>query len=117
MIPNLPEILTSFEVMRKQQQHLLLLQQQQQQNQHLKQQGSTCSAAELTDKETNTECVFVQPSGRRIAGQQMTLDGAVVKRSQTFSPSAPIRKNYICRVSSKLISHFLTNKVDLKMLF
>lgn len=47
------------------------------------------------DKETNTECVFIPEKGARKRGS-----GIVIKRSQTFSPSAAVSKNqYICRVS------------------
>ena len=66
----------------------------------------------LADKETNTECVFVQPSGSPATwsnnqkvlqsqnrGKEETAVQALVKRSQTFSPSAPINKSdYICKV-------------------
>ena len=66
------------------------------------------------DAETNTECVFIQPMvGRK--GTQGQADsvlsrlavvsggggggGVSVKRSKTFSPSAPINKSqYNCRV-------------------
>ena len=82
-------------------------------NQMIQQQQTTAtaSAAELTDKETNTECVFLQPSAvaspsRRVSvgppavasNPEMAVSG-LVKRSMTFSPSAPINKNdYICKV-------------------
>ena len=57
------------------------------------------------DKETNTECVFIQPPliGRKWTNEETRLAAAstVVKRSKTFSPSAPISKSqYNCRVSS-----------------
>ena len=46
------------------------------------------------DKETNTECVFVQ------IGANEEKSNSVVKRSQTFSPSAPIKESdYSCKVS------------------
>ena len=65
------------------------------------------------DKETNTECVFIQ---QPVLGRKMSRDGdsssssssrlghgggsSIVKRSKTFSPSAPINKSqYNCRVS------------------
>jgi hypothetical protein len=56
------------------------------------------------DKETNTECVFIQPPliGRKGTNEELRLAAAstVVKRSKTFSPSAPISKSqYNCRVS------------------
>ncbi|XP_021928968.1 protein kibra isoform X2 [Zootermopsis nevadensis] len=47
------------------------------------------------DKETNTECVFIPEKGARKRGS-----GIVIKRSQTFSPSAAVSKNqYICRLN------------------
>ena len=59
------------------------------------------------DAETNTECVFIQPvAGRKSSQADSVLSrlassaGASVKRSKTFSPSAPINKSqYNCRVS------------------
>jgi protein KIBRA len=67
---------------------------------------------DLTDKETNTECVFLQPSGSQNPGWNRrtgpdAATSALVKRSQTFTPSAPINKNdYICRVrSAALLFH------------
>ena len=63
------------------------------------------------DAGTNTECVFIQPvAGRknsqtdsvlsRLASASSGGAGASVKRSKTFSPSAPINKSqYNCRVS------------------
>lgn len=58
---------------------------------------------DMADKETNTECVFLQPSASpRKSGPLTDSVSALVKRSQTFSPSAPINKSdYNCRVSSK----------------
>ena len=59
------------------------------------------------DKETNTECVFLPQISKRRGQVQdgRPLDGRaaiVIKRSQTFSPSAAVSKNhYICRVSRK----------------
>jgi protein KIBRA len=51
------------------------------------------------DKETNTECVFIPEKGARKRGS-----GIVIKRSQTFSPSAAVSKNqYICRVSCQCL--------------
>ena len=60
------------------------------------------------DAETNTECVFIQPvAGRKSSQADSVLSrlassaGASVKRSKTFSPSAPINKSqYNCRVSA-----------------
>lgn len=64
------------------------------------------------DKETNTECVFIPEQGKqRKLSAAGVAPGAVhddknsivIKRSQTFSPSAAVSKNhYICRVSSFL---------------
>ena len=55
------------------------------------------------DAETNTECVFIQ---QPLVGRKASLPTAAssmsssVKRSKTFSPSAPINKSeYNCRVS------------------
>eukprot|EP00095_Tigriopus_kingsejongensis_P003652 maker-scaffold11_size778918-snap-gene-0.11 protein:Tk03652 transcript:maker-scaffold11_size778918-snap-gene-0.11-mRNA-1 annotation:"protein kibra-like isoform 1" len=55
---------------------------------------------DLADKETNTECVFLQPSASpRKATPTADSVSALVKRSQTFSPSAPINKSdYNCRL-------------------
>ena len=61
------------------------------------------------DAETNTECVFIQPMvGRKgsqadsVLSRLAVVAGGVtvsVKRSKTFSPSAPINKSqYNCRV-------------------
>ena len=55
------------------------------------------------DAGTNTECVFIQPvAGRKNSQADSVLSRLVssVKRSKTFSPSAPINKSqYNCRVS------------------
>jgi protein KIBRA len=61
------------------------------------------------DKETNTECIFIPEQGKqRKLSAAGIIPGAVhddknsivIKRSQTFSPSAAVsRNNYICRVS------------------
>ena len=58
------------------------------------------------DAETNTECVFIQPvAGRKNSQADSVLSrlagtAVSVKRSKTFSPSAPINKSqYNCRVS------------------
>lgn len=89
VIPSVTEVLNSFSVI------------------------SSINAAQ-TDKETNTECVFLQPSAAASWGRRVGPEPALVKRSQTFSPSAPISKNdYICRVrrgyleSGHLIPNFL----------
>ncbi|EEB17221.1 myosin-2 heavy chain, non muscle, putative [Pediculus humanus corporis] len=46
------------------------------------------------DKETNTECVFVLEKGNRGENKQM----GIIKRSQTFSPSAA-QHQYTCRLN------------------
>lgn len=61
------------------------------------------------DKETNTECIFIPEQGKqRKLSAAGVIPGAiyddknsiVIKRSQTFSPSAAVsRKNYICRLN------------------
>ncbi|XP_032662822.1 protein kibra isoform X2 [Odontomachus brunneus] len=61
------------------------------------------------DKETNTECVFIPEQGKqRKLSAAGVAPGAihddknsiVIKRSQTFSPSAAVSKNhYICRLN------------------
>ncbi|RLU24886.1 hypothetical protein DMN91_002977 [Ooceraea biroi] len=61
------------------------------------------------DKETNTECVFIPEQGKQrklsaagIAPGAVHDDknSIVIKRSQTFSPSAAVSKNhYICRLN------------------
>lgn len=58
-------------------------------------------SVDTLDKETNTECVFIPEKGarKRGSGEEPTR-AIVIKRSQTFSPSAAVSKNqYICRVS------------------
>lgn len=62
------------------------------------------------DKETNTECIFIPEQGKqRKLSAAGVVPGAVhddknsivIKRSQTFSPSAAATRNhYICRVSN-----------------
>lgn len=73
-------------------------------------------APETVDKETNTECAFLPEKQRNRLGASISGTGAdrlsmssssgdiiderVVKRSQTFSPSAVASKNrYICRLN------------------
>ncbi|PSN40195.1 hypothetical protein C0J52_12889 [Blattella germanica] len=53
------------------------------------------------DKETNTECVFIPEKGiRRRGSGEEPARAIVIKRSQTFSPSAAVSKNqYICRLN------------------
>lgn len=63
------------------------------------------------DKETNTECVFIPEQGkqRRLSAAGVVAgvihddkNSIVIKRSQTFSPSAAVSRNhYICRVSTR----------------
>lgn len=59
----------------------------------------------MSDKETNTECIFVSPNMSQ--GKQPVLHGhfegnsasSLVRRSQTFTPSALMNKNdYVCKV-------------------
>jgi len=68
------------------------------------------SQALNVDAETNTECVFIQQPviGRKQSrednlvkvGQNPSSSCSVVKRSKTFSPSAPINKSqYNCRLN------------------
>ncbi|XP_050724203.1 protein kibra-like isoform X2 [Eriocheir sinensis] len=72
---------------------------------------STDQLVEMADKETNTECMFMPPSAS-LAGSRNSLapprvEGAdprpgipVIKRSQTFTPSAAVGKsNYVCRLN------------------
>ncbi|KAJ6637075.1 Protein kibra, partial [Pseudolycoriella hygida] len=63
-------------------------------------------APETVDKETNTECAFLPEKHRNrfmdkaTNSSSDTFDERVVKRSQTFSPSAVVSKNrYICRLN------------------
>ncbi|XP_076757502.1 WW and C2 domain containing protein kibra isoform X1 [Xylocopa sonorina] len=66
-------------------------------------------ARHTQDKETNTECVFIPEQGKQrklsaagVASSVMHDDknSIVIKRSQTFSPSAAVSKNhYICRLN------------------
>jgi protein KIBRA len=59
---------------------------------------------ETKDQETNTECVFIPEKGARKKSTDDSARAKIIKRSQTFSPSAAVTKNqYICRVSSQLI--------------
>lgn len=66
---------------------------------------------EKADKETNTECAFLPEKGRRRLNdpartsnstieENSVVDDRLVKRSQTFSPSAVASKaRYICRLN------------------
>ncbi|CAL4125792.1 unnamed protein product, partial [Meganyctiphanes norvegica] len=85
---------------------------------------TTDPLVEMADKETNTECMFLMSAGgssrSSLVGQQQPvasttspasskLEGGIdtnhaaiplIKRSQTFTPSAPVGKtNYICRLN------------------
>ncbi|XP_058064430.1 protein kibra [Anopheles bellator] len=70
------------------------------------------TAIELADKETNTECAFLPERNRRrfndpayrasttTIEEGSVVDDRLVKRSQTFSPSAVASKTrYICRLN------------------
>ncbi|XP_023210732.1 protein kibra-like isoform X2 [Centruroides sculpturatus] len=53
----------------------------------------------LCDKETNTECVFMPEKSPKKRSDDVSRT-AMIKRSQTFSPSAAVSKNqYICRLN------------------
>lgn len=53
----------------------------------------------LCDKETNTECVFMPEKSPKKRSDD-SARAAVIKRSQTFSPSAAVNKHqYICRLN------------------
>lgn len=88
---------------------------------------SVGTASETVDKETNTECAFLPEKQRsRLSDKSSTssllssatskdgntIDERVVKRSQTFSPSAVVSKSrYICRLNrsdSDSAMHFAT---------
>ncbi|XP_047003394.1 protein kibra isoform X1 [Schistocerca americana] len=56
-------------------------------------------SVDTSDKETNTECVFIPEKGVRKRPEESART-IVIKRSQTFSPSAAIGRNqYICRLN------------------
>lgn len=73
------------------------------------------------DKETNTECAFLPEKSRKSSilsnssssKELAPIDERVVKRSQTFSPSAVVSKNrYVCRLNrsdSDSAMHFATS--------
>ena len=82
------------------------------------------------DAETNTECVFIQPMVGRKSSQPDSLlsrlaavsgaggGGVSVKRSKTFSPSAPINKSqYNCRVSLLRELAILVTTVPYSLIF
>ncbi|CAH0560752.1 unnamed protein product [Brassicogethes aeneus] len=55
-----------------------------------------------SDKQTNTECAFYPEHAKqmKLAAAGITDDKGVIKRSQTFSPSAQVTKNqYICKLN------------------
>ncbi|GAB6023956.1 hypothetical protein CHUAL_008686 [Chamberlinius hualienensis] len=55
------------------------------------------TSVETCDKETNTECVFIPEKGWKKGSETRP---SIIKRSQTFSPSAAVSKNlYICRLN------------------
>ncbi|XP_012149556.2 WW and C2 domain containing protein kibra isoform X1 [Megachile rotundata] len=66
-------------------------------------------ARQTQDKETNTECIFIPEQGkqRKLSAAGVVSNALhddknsiVIKRSQTFSPSAAVSKNhYICRLN------------------
>ncbi|KFM62896.1 Protein kibra, partial [Stegodyphus mimosarum] len=57
------------------------------------------SSVQLCDKETNTECVFLPERALKKRSEEASKS-AVIKRSQTFSPSAAVNKHqYICRLN------------------
>ncbi|XP_033224229.1 protein kibra [Belonocnema kinseyi] len=64
-------------------------------------------ASETQDKETNTECIFIPEQGkhRKLSAAGIVpinddKNSIVIKRSQTFSPSAAVSRNhYICRLN------------------
>lgn len=85
------------------------------------------STSETVDKETNTECAFLPEKSRHrghdrsstssvlsnLSSKEITtIDERVVKRSQTFSPSAVVSKSrYVCRLNrsdSDSAMHFAT---------
>ncbi|XP_058798936.1 protein kibra [Phymastichus coffea] len=71
--------------------------------------AATVAVNQTSDKETNTECVFIPEQGKqRKLSAAGVVPGAVhddknsivIKRSQTFSPSAAVSRNhYICRLN------------------
>ncbi|KAJ8679667.1 hypothetical protein QAD02_015454 [Eretmocerus hayati] len=71
--------------------------------------AAAAAANQTLDKETNTECVFIPEQGKQrklsAAGVVPSAihddkNSIVIKRSQTFSPSAAVSKNhYICRLN------------------
>ncbi|KAF3428079.1 hypothetical protein E2986_12623 [Frieseomelitta varia] len=82
-------------------------------------------ARQTQDKETNTECVFIPEQGKQrklsaagVVSSAMHDDknSIVIKRSQTFSPSAAVSKNhYICRhrrhASEPVTTEYMVNKL------
>ncbi|XP_034952676.1 protein kibra [Chelonus insularis] len=76
---------------------------------HEEEEGLTEESNQTQDKETNTECIFIPQQGKhRKLSAAGVVPGAVhddknsivIKRSQTFSPSAAVSRNhYICRLN------------------
>ncbi|KAG8186025.1 hypothetical protein JTE90_004445 [Oedothorax gibbosus] len=61
--------------------------------------NNEASDVELCDKETNTECVFLPEKALKKRPDDASKS-AVIKRSQTFSPSAAVNKHqYVCRLN------------------
>lgn len=57
------------------------------------------ASVKLCDKETNTECVFLPEKALKKRSDDSSKN-SVIKRSQTFSPSAAVNKHqYICRLN------------------
>lgn len=57
------------------------------------------SEVDTEDKETNTECVFLPEKGNK-RREESSRAAMVIKRSQTFSPSAAVAKSqYVCRLN------------------
>ncbi|XP_017772519.1 PREDICTED: protein kibra isoform X1 [Nicrophorus vespilloides] len=55
---------------------------------------------EFSDAQTNTECAFYPEHAKQMKlGVSSMDDRGVIKRSQTFSPSAEVTKNYICKLN------------------
>lgn len=66
---------------------------------------------ETRDQSTNTECVFVKTKACK-GPESSVPKGIVIKRSQTFSPSAVANKQeYICRVSVVGQKIFLSSSI------
>ncbi|XP_074111346.1 WW and C2 domain containing protein kibra isoform X1 [Cotesia typhae] len=76
---------------------------------HEEEEGLIDEFNQTQDKETNTECIFIPEQGkqRKLSAAGIVLgavhddkNSIVIKRSQTFSPSAAVSRNhYICRLN------------------